>query len=488
MEENILEQQFREDAESLIRFIDNSPSCYHVIDNIKKELRGYKELKENEDWELEPGKGYYVIRNSSSIIAFRIPGTMKSVENGGFLIAAAHSDSPSFKVKQDGEISVDKHYRKLNVEKYGGMIMASWLDRPLSVAGRIFTDEDGRLSERLVNIDRNLFIIPNVAIHMNRDINENCKYSMRSDMQPLMGLTKAEGIICKDSLTGIIAESAGVDADSILSMDLFLYPRVGGTFLGADNELIASRALDDLQCAYSMIQGFIRSGHGSNTESVTGALNNGCGIPVCCVFDNEEVGSGTRQGADSDFLHDVLYRITDVLVNNDVSKKTGDNIEEDVCNNNGCEGKATGIDVNCVLLKLLANSFMISADNAHAVHPNHPEYADESDRPYLNGGVVVKFNAAQKYTTDAYSYARLKRLAKKAGIPLQTYSNRPDIAGGSTLGNISVRHVSIPCVDIGLPQLAMHSCYETGGTYDTGYMIRLLEEYYHQSFLSSSFE
>ena len=153
MEENILEQRFREDAESLIRFIDNSPSCYHVIDNIKEELRGYKELKENEDWELEPGKGYYVIRNSSSIIAFRIPETMKSVENGGFLIAAAHSDSPSFKVKQDGEISVDKHYRKLNVEKYGGMIMASWLDRPLSVAGRIFTDEDGRLSERLVNID-----------------------------------------------------------------------------------------------------------------------------------------------------------------------------------------------------------------------------------------------------------------------------------------------------------------------------------------------
>ena len=206
--------------------------------------------------------------------------------------------------------------------------------------------------------------------------------------------------------------------------------------MGADNELIASRALDDLQCAWGLIQGFMASDSAENAENK---------IDVCCIFDNEEVGSLTNHGADSTFLYDTLIRI---------------------CND------------DTVLRRMLANSFMISADNAHAIHPNHPEYADPANRPYLNGGVVLKFNAAQKYTTDGYSEAVIRRLCKKAGVPLQTYVNRSDIAGGSTLGNLSNRHVSLPSADIGLPQLSMHSCFETGGAYDTGYLIRLIREFY----------
>ena len=507
--------RYIDEACGLIEFIDSSPSCFHAIDSIRREFAGYEELKESSHWKLEPGKGYYVIRNSSSIIAFRIPEAFSSTSGGGFLVSAAHSDSPAFKVKQNGEITVDKQYVKLNVEKYGGMIMSSWLDRPLSVAGRVFVRDNGKVMERLVNIDRDLLIIPNVAIHMNRDINEDCKYDMRKDMQPLLGMADADitaytdnetactksctetRVNTKGVLNGLIADVLNIAPESILSTDLFLYPRVKGTILGAGNELIASRALDDLQCAYAIVQGFIKSGKPDVTDSTDSANaenagnivnagdienakdtvntldteNTGCGvmIPVCCVFDSEEVGSGTRQGADSGFLRDVLYRITGALV-----RTSGKESDEAGFRNTG-EGVA---DVNEVFMRLLADSFMISADNAHAVHPNHPEYADVNERPYLNGGVVVKFNAAQKYTTDAYSYARLKEVARRADVPLQIYSNRPDIAGGSTLGNLAVRHVPIPCVDIGLPQLAMHSCYETAGAYDTGYMIDLISEFY----------
>ncbi len=435
--------EFIEISRELLDFIDRSPSCFHVIDNLKKELKGYTEIKEGDDFLPETGKGYYVCRNSSSLIAFRIPKKSGKTVFKGFKISAAHSDSPAFKVKPGEGIRVDDKYVKLNTEKYGGMILSPWLDRPLSVAGRIFTENKGEIDEKLVNIDRDLLIIPNVAIHMNSKINDGYKYDLQVDMLPLFGaLTPFEKLLKRDGLIKLAADAAGADVKSVMGSDLFLYPRVKGTFLGADNELIASRALDDLQCAFSVMKGFV-NGREKGSSSF---------IPVCCVFDNEEVGSLTRQGADSDFLYDVLYRIASALGG----------------------PRDTGIE----LMKLLSGSMMISADNAHAVHPNHPEYADPTNRPYLNKGVVVKSNAAQKYTTDGFSYAKLAAIAKKAGVPLQDYTNRSDIAGGSTLGNLSARHISVPTVDIGLPQLAMHSCYETAGSYDTGYMIRLIKEFY----------
>lgn len=446
------------EAEGFLEFIDASPSPFHVVGNIKKELNGYKELREGEDWELKAGKGYYVIRNSSSIIAFRLPQSLKAEEIKGFNITAAHSDSPAFKIKDGGEIIVEDNYLKLNVEKYGGALMAPWLDRPLSIAGRVFVQGKNGVEEKLVNIDRDLLIIPNVAIHMNRDVNDGYKYNVKTDMQPLMCAYSPGGKPEKGILYKLISKAAGVRQGSILSTDLFLYPRVRSAFLGADNEMIAARALDDLECAYSLMRGFIAGTAGKDKGESAGKADDGkkAGIPVCCIFDNEETGSLTRQGADSDFLHDTLYRIT------------------------ACMNRAAGkeCDVNESLMRMLAGSFMISADNAHALHPNHPEYADATDRPVLNGGVVVKFNASQKYTTDAYSHAYVKGLAKEAEIPVQTYSNRPDIAGGSTLGNLSGRHVSIPSADIGLAQLAMHSCYETAGTYDIGYLIRLITRFY----------
>ena len=426
----------QETAQKLLDFIDRSPSCFHVIGNIKKELEEYSELKENEKWELYPGGKFYVTRNSSSLIAFRIPALYERKPGSylnGFRICAAHSDSPTFRIKPNAEINVDSMYRVLNVEKYGGMLMSTWMDRPLSVAGRVFVDVGGNVEEKRVNIDRELLVIPCVAIHMNRDANDGFKLDPAKDMRPVFASGGSQDDEAK--VIELIADDLGVDEESILGADLCLYNRVKGTFIGAYNEMIASRSLDDLQCVFGLVKGFTES----EDEETSG-------IPVACVFDNEEVGSLTKQGADSTFLRDVLERIASA-------------IEDD-------------------LSSVLADSFMISADNAHAVHPNHPEYADPTNRPELNKGIVIKYNANQKYTTDAHSEAVLKKLCKDADIPVQTYANRSDIAGGSTLGNLSNRHVSVSTVDIGLPQLAMHSSYETAGTYDTQYLIELIKKFY----------
>ncbi len=427
----------QETSRKLIDFIDASPSCFHVIKNITDELNDYEELKENEEWELRPGGSYYVVRNSSSLISFRIPEAYTKDPGSnlnGFRICAAHCDSPAFKIKPNAEITVEDRYKVLNVEKYGGMLMSAWMDKPLSVAGRILYDSDGSITEKLVNINRDLLIIPNVAIHMNRNVNEGYRYDPAKDMRPLFA-SSSSGDGGNISLISLIADEAGVSPDQILGTDLFLYNRVRGTFIGADREMIASRSLDDLQCVYGLVRGFTDSRDDS-----------GDCIPVLCIFDNEEVGSLTKQGADSTFLADVLGRISSSVINADLSS-------------------------------ILADSFMISADNAHALHPNHPEYADPTNRPFLNGGIVIKFNANQKYTTDGRSEALIRKLCRDNNIPVQTYANRSDIAGGSTLGNLSNRHVSVSTIDIGLPQLAMHSSYETAGTYDTQYLIDLIQAY-----------
>ncbi len=416
-------------SEELLTFLRKSPSCFQAADQVREALvaHGFQQLKEDEKWNLEVNHSYFTMRNSSSVIAFTIPENARN----GYRIMASHSDSPTFKIKENPEMAVEKKYVKLNVERYGGMLCAPWFDRPLSIAGRVITEENGELVTHLVNVDRDLVLIPNLAIHMNREVNDGYKYNAQKDMLPLYG-----DITAKDTFMKTIAEAAGVKEESILGHDLFLYNRQPGTIWGASNEFVSSGRLDDLQCAFSSLQGFLR---GDKKEHIS----------LFCLLDNEEVGSGTKQGAASTFLYDTLMRINASL----------DLTYEDYLVN-------------------LAKGFMISADNAHAIHPNHTDMADPVNRPYLNEGIVIKFNANQKYCTDGVSAAMFKSLCKKAAVPYQTFTNRSDILGGSTLGNISNTKVALNTVDIGLPQLAMHSPYETAGVKDTWYLIQAVEKFY----------
>ena len=416
-----------ETTEKLLDFIEKSPTAFQAVDEMQKRLteNGFEVLSEKEYWKLVPGGKYLVTRNNSALIAFCIP----EKESRVFHIMASHSDSPSFKIKENPEIKVDNSYVKLNVEKYGGMLMAPWFDRPLSVAGRVIIRRNGGLKEKLINIKRDLVMIPNLAIHMNREANNGVSYNPQKDLQPLFAVGNTDR-----TLLEIIAEQTGVKKEDIISHDLFLYNRMPGTIWGADKEFVSSARLDDLQCAFASMEGLLRAqNHGS--------------IAVHCVMDNEEVGSGTKQGAASTFLKDTLLRINMGL---------GRTYEE--------------------YLMTLAGSFMVSADNAHALHPNYTDKTDLTNHPVLNKGIVIKFNANQKYCTDAVSAAIFKELCTKAGVPYQTFVNRSDIAGGSTLGNISNTQVPMNTVDIGLPQLAMHSPYETAGVKDTEYLVRAAEE------------
>lgn len=407
---------------ALFDFIAACPSALHTAESVAKRLaaQGYTELFESEQWRLKPGGKYFTRRGGSAIIAFRAPaGEMK-----GYMIMAAHGDSPAFKIKESAETENDG-YRRLCVEKYGGMLCSTWLDRPLSLAGRVLVRGGKGLVSRLVNIDRDLLLIPNVAIHMDRGANDGKKYDVNVDMLPLLGQA-ARGA----GLEALVAAELGVAEEDIVSKELTVYCRSEGRVWGAENEYISAPRLDDLQCVFGCMEGFLQAQQGQRA-------------PVLCVFDNEEVGSGTKQGADSDFLSAVLRRIW-----------AGLGLEEGG------------------YLPALAESFMVSADNAHAVHPNHPEYADRNDRPKMNGGIVIKYNANQKYTTDGVSAAVFGEICRRAGVKTQRFTNRPDLAGGSTLGNISSAHVSIDTVDIGLAQLAMHSAYETAGAEDTEALIR----------------
>lgn len=412
----------------LLTFIENSPSPFHAVETISDRLdnAGFTRLYEQDDWKLEKGKGYYVCRNYSSVLAFRIPET--GVQS--FNIVASHCDSPTFKIKENPQITTGP-YITLNTERYGGMIMSTWMDRPLSVAGRLIVREGNTYTQKLVNIDRDLLVIPNLAIHMDRNMNDGKKFNPQVDMLPLYGLKDdAQGFIA------MVAKEAGVKEDDVIGHDLFLYNRQKGTVLGANNEFVCSAKLDDLQCAFASMKGFIAQ------EDVKA-------MSVLAVFDNEEVGSSTKQGAASTFLFDTLTRVV----------------------------KELGGDEN-TYRKALAHSFMISADNAHAVHPNQPGIADPTNRPAINKGVVIKYNANQRYTTDAISAAVFKGLLNDLEISFQTFANRSDIMGGGTLGNISNTRVALNTVDIGLPQLAMHSAWETAGVKDTEDFIRICEAFY----------
>ena len=409
------------EIKNLQNFLDNSHSSYHAAANLAAMLTeaGYTRLSEKEEWDLVPGGKYFLVRGGTAVIAFRIP----EGEVTGFMMSAAHSDRPTFKVKENCETV--GAYTKMLVERYGGMLISTWLDRPLSIAGRAVVETEKGVEIKLVDIDRDLLMIPNVAIHMNRQANDGYKWNPAVDTLPLMGGKDAKG-----KLNELLEEAAG---GKILGHDMYLYIRQKSSIWGLNEEYISSAALDDLECAWACTQGFL-------------AAPETAAIPVLCVFDNEEVGSSSAAGAAGDLLESVLVRI--------------------------CEARELDI------FRLLANSFMVSADNGHALHPNHPELADAANAPILGGGVVLKFNASQRYCTDGFSAAVFRRICAKAEVPTQTYCNRADIAGGSTLGNISLHHVSVPTIDIGVAQLAMHSCYETGSVADAIHLKNALAAFY----------
>ena len=394
---------------ALRSFLDASHSMYHAQAYLVKTLKeaGYTRLMENEAWNLVPGGKYYISRGGTAVIAFRIPTEAPK----GFMMTASHSDHPGFKVKENFELA--GAYTRMAVERYSGTLISTWLDRPLSIAGRVTVETENGVESKLVDIDKDLLLIPNVAIHMNRQVNDGYKWNPAVDTLPLLGGKDAKG-----KFAALLEEAAG---GKVLGHDLYLYVRQKSTVWGMDNEYISSAALDDLECAWGCTQGFLNAADART-------------VPVLCVFDSEEVGSSSVQGAASDLLEGVLVRICETM-------------EWDI-------------------FRLLANSFMVSADNAHALHPNHPELADAANAPVLGGGVVLKFNASQRYCTDGASAAIFRKVCADAGVAVQTYCNRADIPGGSTLGNISLHHVSIPTADIGLPQLAMHSCYETAAVSD----------------------
>ena len=417
-----------ERIEALKGFLDEAHSVYHALNAICRQLQqqGYTRLAEEADWDLVPGGKYYLTRGGTAVVAFRIPRQKPT----GFLMSASHSDRPTFKVKEHFELA--GACTRVAVERYGGMLMHTWLDRPLSIAGRVAVETEEGIQTKLVDIDKDLLLIPNLAIHMNRQVNEGYKWNPAVDMLPLAGTKEAAG-----KLEQLLSQQAGGE---ILGHDLYLYVRQKTSIWGAADEYISAPALDDLECAWGCTQGFLKA-------------QDSRAIPVLCVFDSEEVGSGSVQGAASTLLYQVLERI--------------------------CRKRE--LDLN----RMLAQSFMISADNAHGVHPNHPEFADPSNAPVLGGGVVLKHNANLSYCTDGVAAAIFRKVCRKAGVPVQSYYNRADLPGGSTLGRISLGQVSVPTADIGLAQLAMHSCYETGAVVDAVYLEDAMAAYYSTSLEAS---
>lgn len=406
-------------AKNMLEFIDKSTSPFHTVENVAEMLasRGFVRLYEDETWHTEAYGKYFVIRNSSSIIAF-----IKGNESSQFMICSSHSDSPSFRIKEE-EKGV---YVRLATEKYGGMILYSWFDRPLSIAGRVILRCEDGIVERLIDIDRNLLVIPSVAIHMQRNANEGFAPNPAVDLLPLLSLDKDL------TFRAFLAGELSVNEEDIISHDLCLYVREKGSIIGANSEFILSPRLDDLECVYTSLVGFVDS---NPTEATK----------VLAIFDNEEVGSETKQGAASTFLSDVLERVS-------ADRER--------------------------YLSSLGRSFMVSADNAHAKHPAHPEFSDSFSAPLLGGGVVIKYNANQRYATDAVSAAVFEEICRRAGVKTQQFRNRADKLGGSTLGSISNTKVSIPTVDIGLAQLAMHSAVETADLSDVYEMINALTQFY----------
>ncbi len=466
----------KEYVKEVLGLIDKSPTAFHVIENAKFILdqNGFEGLRENEIWKLKAGGRYYVTRNDSSLIAFTIP----EKDYKGFRIIASHSDSPCPKLKEDLELHSNSYVR-LDVEKYGGMLLAPWFDRPLSVAGRVIVRDDSSdtgIRSVLVNVDKDVAVIPSLAIHMNKEANSGYSYSFQKDMLPIVSTFKGTAKEDLDkgtpeenrSLMSIVADEAGVEPESIIGNDLFMYIREKGRIWGVRDEFVGASRLDDQECVWCTLHGFVDAVNSDRTKTsksindmaasgadVSGADVSGAVaseyINMLCIFDNEEVGSRTKQGADSDFLENLISRINDNLGRSREQYYTA-----------------------------YANSFMISADNAHALHPAHTDKYDPVQSPKVNEGIVIKFSARQSYTTDAVSGAFVRKICEDNDISYQVFVNHSDEPGGSTLGNISNSHVSVNTADIGLAQLAMHSAYETAGVEDIQSMREFAKAFYNQ--------
>ena len=413
---------------TLLAEIASSPTAFHAVDTARRRLEaaGFAALEAAAAWQLVPGGKYYLTVNGSTLVAFRLPQETPT----GFLVSASHSDAPCFQIKPGCE-GASGPYVRLSTERYGGLLLNTWFDRPLAIAGRVLVEEDGRVVSRLVGPLENAAVIPSVAPHLNSDANNGFKPNPAVDLQPLWTLAGGEG-----TLRQRVAQAAGVSESAILSHDLYLVNTQPGAPVGGRGEFLCSPRLDDLACAFGCLEGFL-------------AAEKSRAVAVYCLFDNEEVGSATKQGAASTLLHSVLQRVAD-----------------------GC---------GCELARLLARSFLVSADNAHALHPNHPELSDALNAPVLNGGVVVKYNANRRYTTDGVSAALFTALCREADVDVQHYANRADLPGGSTLGSIATTQTPMPAVDIGLAQLAMHSCYETMGSADYPQLVRVMTRFFSRT-------
>lgn len=411
-------------------FIKNSPTSFHAVSEIKKllEENGFKELDEKKAFSINLNSKYFIIRNGNSIIAFTTPSYLESYQ---FNITAAHTDSPTFKLKPNFALSMDR-YNYLNTEVYGGLILNTFFDRPLNIAGRVMVKNGDHLEAKLINFNRFMCMIPNLSIHFNRDVNNGVAINPQNECLPI--LSEDNGSL---DLYDAIADELGVKKEDIVSHDLYLAILDRGMVGGLNNEFIMAPQIDNLECAYALTMGLI----GGKCEYNT--------INVMALFDSEEVGSASKSAADSKFLEDTLYRISRSM---------------DKC-----------LDEHMVALN---NSFMISADNAHAFHPAYSHRYDPTNRVYMNDGIVIKSAANGSYTTDGYSEAIFKMLCDKAEARYQIMTNRSDVRGGSTLGHISLAHLSVSSVDIGLPQLAMHSAMETCGKYDLDDLIKVAKEFY----------
>ena len=419
-----IEQKFSED---LLQYLNDSPTAYHAVENAAEILKknNFKELKETEGWSLQKGGKYFVTKNQSGIIAFALgEGDLASE---GFRIIGAHTDSPNFKIKPGPCTVTPDGYVKVNVEVYGGAILSTWFDRPLAVAGRVILKENTELQERLIKIDKPIFMIPNLCIHFQRDVNKNCSYDKQKDIFPLLCL-KEDGVDKGDYLLNLIQQETDIDKTNILDYELFLYEYQKGMFVGKDKEFISASRMDNLAMVYTGLSALVESADKGNTYRMLAA------------FDNEEVGSTTAPGANSGFLMHTLNRI---------------------CKNLGLTDDA--------YFRAVANSTSVSADSAHAVHPNYSDKHDPENRPVLGGGPTIKYSAAQKYGTTAFSAAYFMEACEQAGVPCQKYVNRNDIAGGSTIGPTVSSLTAIPTVDMGTPILAMHSIREFGAVIDNVY-------------------
>lgn len=422
-----MEKKYIDSAKKLMAMLEKSPSQFHVVDNVSKYLddSGFKYLDERKPFNLEKGKSYYTKRNNTSIIAFRVPQNFDGIN-----IVAAHTDSPTFRIKANPDVKAKGLPTRLNVEGYGGMLLAPWFDRPLSIAGRIFIKAGSGIEERLIDFGSSCVQIVNLAIHQNREANSGYKYSIQNDLLPIFADEDYD-----KSFDDVVAEKANVQKEEILSYDLFLYNKQQPQFFGQDDAFFSASRIDDLECAYTAIEGLINA----EPESM---------IAMVSLFDNEEVGSGTKQGALSDFLQNTVSRIYLSL---------GLSEEEKYMH--------------------IASSRMLSADNAHAVHPAFTQKSDITNKPRMNGGVVIKYSANQKYTTDAETGAFTKNLMDQNDIPNQYFFNNSDVPGGSTLGNLSSWKISIRSCDVGAAQLAMHSPYETAGTKDVYHLESLFTKF-----------